>query len=173
MKFRVFSKLSRLRPSDIYLFLEASLFLTLASIVRITIPLRWYAPVFGRHMEIGPEIAENDGVNCKTYAIVKAIRRGCRYLPFECKCLVRAIASKAMLRLRDIKSTVYLGVAKNEEDKLIAHAWVRVGKMYVTGGNGENNYKIISTFADDNDAISRQKYNDTKDDKSFSYVKRQ
>ena len=33
---------------------------------------------------------------------------------------------------------------------LIAHAWVKVGKVYVTGGNGTKKYKIISTFADSN-----------------------
>ena len=32
-----------------------------------------------------------------------------------------------------------------EEEKMVAHAWLRCGEMYVTGGNGEG-YAIVSKF---------------------------
>ncbi|MBT3878988.1 MAG: lasso peptide biosynthesis B2 protein [Candidatus Scalindua sp.] len=147
MIIRTFSKLFRLSPLEFLLFLEANLFLTLASLVRITIPLRWYAHFLGKHMnELQEEVDEK--LKQKLLTIDKSIKRGSKYLPFNCKCLVQAMAGKAMLRLRRIHSTVYLGVAKDEESKLIAHAWVRVGDMNITGGRGVKKYNVISTFAD-------------------------
>ena len=152
MIIRSFSKLFHLSSYELLLFLEANFFLTLASIVRIVVPLRWYAPFLGKHMNINlEEVDEN--LKSELLTIDKSIKRGCKYLPFECKCLVQAIAGKAMLRLRRICSTVYLGVAKDEQDKLIAHAWVRVGDIHVTGGGGRKKYNVISTFADGNNRL--------------------
>ncbi len=149
MIIRAISKLFRLSPYEFLLFLEANFFLTLASIVRIIVPLRWYAPFLGKHMNVQLEEVD-EKLKPKLRTIDKSIKRGCKYLPFNCKCLVQAMAGKAMLRLRRICSTVYLGVAKDEEDNLIAHAWVRVGEMHVTGGRGRKKYTVISTFADGN-----------------------
>lgn len=142
------SKLFRLSPYETLLFLEANVFLTLASLARISIPLRWYAPFLGKHMNVNSEeIDEN--LKIKLLIIDKSIKRGSKYLPFECKCLVQAIAVKAMLKLRRISSTVYFGVRKDGKSDLIAHAWVRVGDMHVSGGRGRKKYNVISTFADD------------------------
>lgn len=149
------SKLFRLSPHELLLFLEANFFLTLANIVRITVPLRWYAPFLGKHMNVSKDEIDDEKLKQKLRTIVKAIQRGCKYQPFSCKCLVQAMAGKAMLRLRRICSTVYLGVAKDEEDNLIAHAWVRVGNMHVTGGRGTKKYKVISTFAEDNSTLNQ------------------
>ena len=148
MIIRALSKLFHLDPYEFILFLEANFFLTLASLVRILIPLRWYAPFLGNHMNVIQEEMEDEELKLKLLVIVRAIKRGSKYMPFECKCLVQAIAGKAMLRLRRIRSTVYLGVAKDEESKLIAHAWVQVGNINITGGKGSKKYNIISTFAE-------------------------
>ena len=43
-----------------------------------------------------------------------------------------------------IHSTLYLGVGK-DEGKMIAHAWLRCGQMYVTGGNGSS-YAMVAKF---------------------------
>ena len=39
---------------------------------------------------------------------------------------------------------LYLGCAVNE-GKMVAHAWLRCGKMYITGGNGSG-YAIVDKF---------------------------
>ena len=38
-----------------------------------------------------------------------------------------------MLEKRNIESTLYLGIAKDEKGELIAHAWLRSGPFYVSG----------------------------------------
>lgn len=82
--------------------------------------------------------------------------------PWESKCLVMALTAQYLLRHENIDSTLYLGVAnesnliksfneKNKadvkvgKDKLVAHAWIRCGESYVTGGNGEG-YGVVAKF---------------------------
>ena len=58
-----------------------------------------------------------------------------KYTPWESLCLVQALTVQKMLKKRNISTTIYLGVNKlNNEMK--AHAWIRCGKMYITGGIG-------------------------------------
>ena len=45
---------------------------------------------------------------------------------------------------KGIASTIYLGVFK-ENGKLKAHAWLRCGQLYLTGGNGEG-MAVVAKF---------------------------
>ena len=71
--------------------------------------------------------------------ISQAIHIMSRYTFWESQCLVKAIAAMKMLERRQIESTLYLGTAKDENGKLIAHAWLRSGPFYINGcrSNGE------------------------------------
>jgi hypothetical protein len=60
---------------------------------------------------------------------------------------VQAIAAKLMLKRRGIPSTLHLGVAK-EDNRFMAHAWLRSGSIILTGGAGRERFTIISTFAE-------------------------
>lgn len=63
---------------------------------------------------------------------------------WESKCLVRAMTAGRLLKDAGIHSTLYLGVGK-EKGRMIAHAWLRCGQMYVTGGNGRG-YAMVAKF---------------------------
>lgn len=90
-----------------------------------------------------------EGVDFKTVQQVKsAIRAMSKYTFWESKCLVQAYTAKTMLRKRKQKTTVFLGVAKNENGEMIAHAWVRCGTVYVTGGIGREKFTVTSIFGD-------------------------
>lgn len=52
--------------------------------------------------------------------------------------------SAASFEKRHISSTLYLG-CNIENGKMIAHAWLRCGKMYVTGGDGSG-YAVVDMF---------------------------
>ncbi|WP_066716531.1 lasso peptide biosynthesis B2 protein [Clostridium sp. Marseille-P299] len=65
--------------------------------------------------------------------------------PWDSKCMVQAWTAQRLLRSKNISSTLYLGVGKDDEGKMIAHAWIRSGQFYVTGGNGEG-YAIVARF---------------------------
>lgn len=74
-----------------------------------------------------------------------AVNRVCNKTRWESKCLVRALTAQYLLWKKGIQTTMYLGCALNEKDKMIAHAWLRCGNMYVTGGNGSE-YVIVDKF---------------------------
>ena len=81
--------------------------------------------------------------------IAWAIGAASRRAPWRCKCLEQAVAAKMMLRRRGLASTLYLGVAREESGAPAqAHAWVRCGSYYVTGGEDRARYTVVSTLAD-------------------------
>lgn len=47
-------------------------------------------------------------------------------------CLVKTLAARFMLQRRGIGSVMHLGVQFNEKKKLIAHAWLKAGEIYIT-----------------------------------------
>ena len=63
---------------------------------------------------------------------------------WESKCLVRALTAMNMLRRRGFSGTVYMG-ARMENGKMAAHAWLRCGDLYVTGGTGAG-YAVTGLF---------------------------
>ena len=81
---------------------------------------------------------------CQAAHISQIVNRYCDKTVWESKCLVRALTAQKMLSKRNIHSTLYLGCAQ-KDGKMIAHAWLRCGSMYVTGGNGEG-YAEVDRF---------------------------
>ena len=76
--------------------------------------------------------------------IGQIVDRYCSKTAWESKCLVRALTARKLLQKRKIHSTLYLGCGR-KEGKMVAHAWLRCGKMFVTGGNGEG-YAVVDKF---------------------------
>ena len=94
----------------------------------------------------GEESAEEDTIEAYRYAykVSYAVDRVCTRTSWESKCLVRALTAQHILKKKKISSTMYLG-CKLEDGQMVAHAWLRVGKMYVTGGRGDG-YSIVDKF---------------------------
>ena len=90
-----------------------------------------------------------DDIDMDTYRKARrvslSVNRICNKTKWESKCLVRALTAQKLLKEKGIPSTLYLGCGKDGE-KMVAHAWLRVGSMYVTGGNGAE-YAIVDKFA--------------------------
>lgn len=71
----------------------------------------------------------------------------CKHTPWKSKCLVRALTAKKMLNHRHFPCTLYMGVQINHVGEMEAHAWLRCGNLYVTGGTGEG-YTVTTIFGD-------------------------
>ena len=67
--------------------------------------------------------------------------------PWQSKCLVKALTAQIMLKQRKISSTLYLGVAKDKEKKLKAHAWLRCGMDIITGDSERKGFTVVAKFA--------------------------
>ena len=141
------NKFFRLPNYDRWLFLEAAFWLGIARLSLLILPFRWIAPYLGRHMAESPEGMEKNWEDF-VVRVSWAVQKASRHLPWECRCLVQAMAGKGMFKLRGIPSTLYLGMAKDGEDKFKAHAWLRSGDVLITGEQDMNLFTVVSTFAE-------------------------
>lgn len=96
--------------------------------------------------EEGKESPEDETKEIYKYAasVSRIVNRICTKTSWESKCLVRALTAQKLLKRKKIHTTMYLG-CRVEDGKMVAHAWLRCGRMYVTGGNGED-YAIVDKF---------------------------
>lgn len=72
------------------------------------------------------------------------VNRVTEHLLSERRCFTRALTARKILMKKGINSTLYMGVGL-EDGKMIAHAWLRCGQLYVTGGNGSG-YSTVAKF---------------------------
>lgn len=79
-------------------------------------------------------------------SIKQAIRRVNKILPSRSKCLVNALTAQHLLIKHNLSSTLYLAVAKTEQEQLSAHAWLRCGDRVVTGFCNYSKYTVVGTF---------------------------
>ena len=92
------------------------------------------------------ESAETESVESYRQAtrISRIVNKVCDKTPWESKCLVRALTAQRLLYRRGLPSTLYLGCGM-EDGKMVAHAWLRCGEFYVTGGDGSG-YTTVARF---------------------------
>jgi hypothetical protein len=123
--------------------------LLMARLAVFIFPFRKIALHLGVHMNETP-MEEQPHYTKKLMQIGQAIRRAGRYTPWKSTCLVQSIAGKIMLKRRKIPSTLYLGVAKEKQEKrkLKAHAWLRSCNIILIGQKGVNlsAFTVVSMF---------------------------
>ena len=127
------------------LFAEAWFFLAIARGMLLVLPFKRIAPMLGKLMTDAPD-KKADNPLALLNDIKVAILRAGRFSPWRTKCFEQAIAAKIMLRLRRIKSLLYLGVYKDQANDLKAHSWLMAGDIVVTGGPDVTKYTVVSWF---------------------------
>lgn len=142
-KMRVLLGLDR---QSLQLFIEAYFYLGLARI-QLFRPFAKLSPSLGVRTEVTPDTCEDEATRRKLRRIAMAVDVMSRYTLWNSKCLVRAIANMKMLERRRIPSTLYLGTGKDEKGKLIAHAWLRSGPVYLSGADVMKEFVVVETFA--------------------------
>ncbi|MFC3801796.1 lasso peptide biosynthesis B2 protein [Cohnella sp. GCM10012308] len=130
---------------DRSMFLEALFYLTWARFL-ILVPFHKYMHVLGQSMS-ETSLDTDHGKRESASRVSSAIRRAGRLTPLDTRCLVRAIAAMKMLKRRGIESTLYLGTAKDKDGRMIAHAWLRSGNLYVTGAKEMRGFTVVGKFA--------------------------
>lgn len=127
------------------LFMEAWIFLAFARAVLIFLQFKKIVPLLGKTMvETTDEITEK---KIDLLALISlSLNRAAKYSPWRTKCFEQAIAAKMMLKRRGMKTTLYLGVYKDQMNKLGAHAWLKYNSIIVTGGPFIEKYTVINWF---------------------------
>lgn len=119
--------------------IEAVLALGVARLLILTVPLRWVARRLERQVDPRPQPREASHIRDVGWAVRAAARR----TPWESACLAQALAGKWMLGRRGLRGTVRLGVAKDADGRLEAHAWLCAGDIVLTGGAQMDRFKPI------------------------------
>jgi hypothetical protein len=129
------------------LVIEAGGYLVAARVAVWFVPFRRLASDLGDKMAESPaEITEAQ--RSASAKIGWAVRGLGYHLPGMSQCLVQALAATWMLKRRRIPSTLYFGLAKEEDGELKAHAWVRSGAQVLTGAKGRRDFTVVATFAE-------------------------
>ncbi len=127
-----FNRFFRINHFERFLFLMAGLMASIYSCIIFFFPFKWYVKWLGEKEKSA--IIDYDIVTLeKIKNIERAMLRVKRYFPWRIKCLASAMAAKYLLRKMDIPSTIYLGVTKENPEKIIAHAWLQCSNITVTG----------------------------------------
>ena len=94
----------------------------------------------------GEESDEDETMEHYKYAkaVSMCVNHVCNKTVWESKCLVRALTAQKLLKRKGIPSTLYLGCGM-QDGKMVAHAWLRCGRMIVTGA-GEEEYTVVDKF---------------------------
>ena len=129
-----------------FLYLEAFFYLGISRVIVLFFKFSKTSKIFGKTNS--ETQMSNDNIDVKKVNdIKKAIKAVGKNTFWDSKCLVQAYAAKFMLRKRNQPVTVYFGVAKNDSNDLIAHAWVRCGLIYVSGGENRMKFTITSMYS--------------------------
>ncbi len=78
--------------------------------------------------------------------ISQSIERASRNLPWKSSCLLIALAARRMLIRRHIHNQLKIGVKKNSNNELKAHAWLLSNGSMVTGGSEDGDFHVIADF---------------------------
>ena len=141
-----FKRLFQLTSQELFLFLKAGAIATFYSTIIFIFPFRFYAKWLGEKGK-SCEYTNDQTVFYKAKTIERAMLRVKRYFPFRIKCLARALAAKYLLKKQKIPSTIYLGVAKENSEKITAHAWLDCCGITVSGKEEKQKFKSLVYFS--------------------------
>lgn len=124
--------------AEVSLFAEALLMLSAASLV-IKLPFRWVVRLMsGRGVERRADQARSE-------AVVVAVRRAARRLPWRTVCFDQGLAAQWMLRLRGFPSHLEYGI-RTDGDAVTAHVWVTLDGRILIGEEEAERYASVATF---------------------------
>lgn len=130
---------------------EATVLLAVARLAVRLVPFKYIERRLGPRMsETSPDLSADDLDHVRT--VSRAIRLVSPHTMWTSNCLPQAIAAKSLLRRRGVGSTLYIGAALEPiagdlaRRDMRAHAWLRAGTVYVTGGDGSTSFGAIVTY---------------------------
>lgn len=127
-------------------FAEAAILLTYARILVNFVPLSRWRKQIAVSPDKGTIIEQlSEGQRETARMVMRTIRRVGRNVPVEFVCLPQALSARWMLSRRGVPTTLYLGTRRAAEEDREFHAWLKVGKLMITGHCDEDEYVVFGT----------------------------
>ena len=126
--------------------------LGLARLAILMLPFRFYAGRLGAQSKLTTThmVLEDVASLKRAKGIGRVVRSMAQLTPWASLCLAQAMVAAFLLRLFMLPYCVVFGVApaadKQRDNPLDAHAWVTVGDMVVTGGQGIARFTVVKVF---------------------------
>jgi len=110
----------------------------------LILPFRIFSKLLGKqHLD---HAQEPQSLPSALKDIAWAVDRSCFVAPWGKKCLINALTAKWLSKQFGIETIYFLGVGRDEEGKLIYHAWLKYGEYVLSGGCIEEHYKVLGLF---------------------------
>ena len=138
--------LGRLGWQDRWLLLQVTVLLGLFRALILTVPFPRLARSFGQRRVESPQTAEISDLR-QARRIGWAIRTVSPYTPWTSNCFPQALTAKYLLNRRGIATTLYFGAHFKAPGEMAAHAWLRCGPLFVTGGAGHLTFGTTAYFS--------------------------
>ena len=75
--------------------------------------------------------------------IAFVIPRVAARMPWRADCLIQAIAAQHWLAQKGIATRIVVGVDREGEGQLLAHAWLKLGERVITGGSNSRYQSLL------------------------------
>ena len=139
---------------------EAALYLAFAATAKRYLGLSKLVKIFGpnqqppsahtiQHQPPSPHTAEKSAFRLRLEAVhygelVEAVGS---VVPWQTKCLDKALAAAMMLKMRSIPFNACLGVAKTVEGKHAWHMWLESGGKIITGRDESDGFTLLTRWS--------------------------
>ena len=143
--FRKIKTFFKIKNQDKLAFIKAFIYMGYFRAFILFIPFNKLRKRMGKVKVESPQDVDNECYK-KAVRIARIVGIVSYHTPWESKCLVQALTAQRMLKSKGISTTIYLGVRK-EGNEMKAHAWLRCGEYYVTGGALREQYTVVAKFA--------------------------
>ncbi len=115
----------------------------------LLLPFKWLSRFYGvyyQNTQLSPLVSAKEQMTA--WRLGRIAEMTAKYTPWESKCLVQALMVKTVLNYYRIPYVMHLGARLTEDPKepMKAHAWVKVGRWIVAGGEGHRAYGLTATF---------------------------
>ena len=128
------------------IFIKAYIYTGFARLFILFVPFNKLRHHMGKYKnESVEDVSEREYYSAERVSFI--VNKVASLTPWQSKCLVKALTAQRLLKEEGISTTIYLGVKKDENDKMLAHAWTRCGKFIVTGGECKEGYAVVAKFA--------------------------
>jgi len=145
--FRKTLKIIYLPLKEKFLIIEAYFFLFYYSFLIHFIPFRWWECKVGRKMQPlnNRELTYYQRDQIKK--LKRSLIRANKLFFYFGKCFAMSLSLKKMMERRGIRSTLFIGIRKDEIGNLKIHAWLNFGNISIYGGKeAAQNHKELLTY---------------------------
>ena len=129
------------------LHIEILLFSILSKLSIHLLPFKYFSKTFGK-LDSERKLMFTDPPTAKAKAILTAIEKQSKFLPWKPTCLLQAHTAALVLRRHNQTFVTKFGVRRNSEKKspINAHAWIEISNEIGLGIDKYNSFSNIACF---------------------------